>query len=379
MRWFVVVVVMVHGLVHLLGAAKGLGWADVTQLKAPIGTTMGAAWLAAAGLVVVAGILLAIATRWWWAVGAVAVVVSQTVIITSWSDARAGTLANVILLAAVVHGYASSGPRSARAEYRHRVDTALTGPQPGPVVTEADLLHLPTPVAGYVRQSGAVGRPSVTNFKARIHGRIRSGVDAAWMTYTGEQVNTFGPEPTRLFFIDATRLGLPVDVLHAYVGSSATMRVKALSLVPVVDAAGPEMDTSETVTMLNDLCVLAPAALVNAPISWQTLDDHHVRCAFTNGTHTVGAELIFNDNYELVDFVSDDRLRASQDGRSFTQQRWSTPVGHYRTIDSRRVCTRGEARWHAPDPEGEFAYIEFNLDEIAYNVVPTSSTSRIRP
>lgn len=374
MRWAVAALVVVHGLLHLLGAARGLGWADVTQLRDPIGTRMGAAWLAAAVLVVAAGVLLAFAIRWWWALGAVALLVSQTVIFTSWGDAKVGTVANVILLAAIVHGYASQGPTSARAEYNHRVETALTGVPAGPVVTEADLAHLPAPVADYVRQSGALGRPGVTSFEARFHGRIRSGASAAWMSYTGEQVNTYGPRPTRLFFMDATMFGLPVDVLHAYVGPSATMRVKALSLLPLVNAAGPEMDRGETVTMFNDLCLLAPAALVSAPITWETHDDHRVRGTFTNGTHTVSADLIFNENHELVDFVSRDRLRASRDGKSFIPQRWSTPVRDYRTIDSRRVFTHGEARWHAPDPEGEFVYLEFTVDELAYNPATTPAS-----
>jgi len=187
------------------------------------------------------------------------------------------------------------------------------------------------------------------------------------MSFTGEQVNTYGPEPSRLFFMDATMAGLPVDVLHVFVGPSATMRVKACSLVPMVNASGPVMDRAETVTLFNDLCVLAPAALIDAPITWQPVDAHHIRALFTNGAHTVTAELIFNDDNDLVDFVSDDRLRASLDGKKLTPLRWSTPVCDYRIIGSRRVSIKGEARWNAPDPEGEFAYLEFNLDEITYN------------
>jgi hypothetical protein len=76
-RWVIVVLVVTYGLLHLLGAAKGLGWAGVTQLRQPISTPMGWAWLAAAALVVLAGILLAFGSRWWWAVGAVTVVASQ--------------------------------------------------------------------------------------------------------------------------------------------------------------------------------------------------------------------------------------------------------------------------------------------------------------
>lgn len=367
LRWIVAVVVVLHGLIHLLGAAKGLGWADVTQLKEPISTAMGVAWLAAAVLVVLAGVLLIIRARWWWVVGAVAVVASQTVILTLWSDAKAGIVANIILLAAVVYGYASQGPASYRAEYRRRVDAALTEPLPNGVVTEADLADLPEPVATYVRRSGAVGQPRVTNFQARMHGRIRAGTTTAWMSFTGEQVNTYGPQPSRLFFMDATMFGLPVDVLHTYVGPSATMRVKACSLVPMVNAAGPDMDQAETVTVFNDLCILAPAAIIDAPVTWQRVDDHHVCGTFINGAHTVTAELVFSDDHDLIDFISDDRLRASADAKNFTPQLWSTPVREYRTIDSRRVGTHGEGRWHAPEPEGEFAYLEFNLDGITYN------------
>jgi hypothetical protein len=366
-RWTLGIVVVLHGLIHLLGAAKGLGWSSVTQLSEPIGGALGAAWLAAALLLVLAGVMLVRASPAWWIVAAVAAVLSQAVILTSWSDAKAGTLVNVILLVAAGYGFAAYGPRGHRAEYRRRVAIALADPQCDGVVTETDLAVLPAPVAAYVRRSGALGEPRVVNFRARIDGRIRAGASKPWMRFTGEQVNTYGASTSRLFLMDATMFGLPVDVLHVFVGTSATMRVRLCSSLPIVNAAGPEMDRGETVTLFNDLCVLAPAALVDAPITWQTLDPHHVRAAFTRGAHTVSAELCFNDENELVDFVSDDRTRASADGRHFTPQRWSTPLSGYRTIGVRSVATYGEARWHAPEPEGEFSYLEYNLDEIAYN------------
>ena len=232
-------------------------------------------------------------------------------------------------------------------------------------MTEADLEHLPAPVAAYVRQSGALGQPHVVAFRARFHGRIRGGATKPWMMFTGEQTNTYGPEPSRLFFMDATLLGLPVEVLHVFAAGAATMRVRACSLLTMVDASGPEMDRGETVTVFNDLCVLAPAALVDAPVAWQVLDDNHVRGTYTNADNTVTADLSFNDDNELVDFISDDRTAASSDGKTFTPQRWSTPITGYRTTESRRLGTKGEARWHAPD--GEYVYLEYNLDEITYN------------
>ena len=56
-RWAVGLVVVVHGFIHLLGAAKGLGWAEETQLVEPISTGLGVAWLAAAVVTIAAGVL----------------------------------------------------------------------------------------------------------------------------------------------------------------------------------------------------------------------------------------------------------------------------------------------------------------------------------
>lgn len=376
-RWTVGAVLIVHGLIHLLGVFKGFGWAEVSQLTEPIGTAMGAAWLVAAVLVIAAGVLLIARVRWAWAVAAVAAVVSQAVILTSWSDAKAGTIANVLLALVAGYGFASQGPRSFRAKFRqlaHETTTAVAADADGTVaslVTDGDLAHLPPPVAEYVRAVGTVGRPHVIGFHADISGRIRGGADQPWMRWTGEQVNTFGAEPSRVFFMDATMKGVPADVLHAYVGPGATMRVRVASLFTIVDARGPEMDQAETVTLLNDLCVLAPGALVDAAIGWTPIDERKARATLTNAGHTVSAVLTFNDAHELVDFVSDDRLRSSPDGRTFTPQRWSTPITDYRTFDGRRVGALGRGCWH-PDDEPGFAYLEFHVDDISY--ITTAAT-----
>ena len=161
-------------------------------------------------------------------------------------DAKAGTAANVLLLSAAGYGFASLGPASFAAEWNDRTRAALaTTPPDAPLVTEADLASLPEPVARYVRLSGAVGRPRVTRFYAEIHGRIRGGPDKPWMEFTGRQLNTYGETPQRLFSIDATMFGLPVTVFHAFDAEAATMRGKVLSLVPILDAKGPEMNRSE--------------------------------------------------------------------------------------------------------------------------------------
>ncbi len=376
-RYVVSLVVVLHGALHLLGVVEGWGWASVDALEEPVSGPDGVLWLLAAALVTTSGVLLAMRSPHWWQVMAPAAIVSQVAIVTSWSDAWVGTVVNVLMLAAAGYGYAAEGPRGLRAEYRGRCEAAAVEAVPGPsagrsVVTESDLARLPEPLAAYLRTAGTVGRPRVRSFRATLRGRIRSGPDAPWMPFTGEQLTTVGEQPRRLFLLDATMRGLPVDVLHVYGDGDASMRARVCSLVPVLDASGPELLHGETVTVFNDLCLLAPASLVDAPVTWEQVDARRVRGRFTAFGQTVTGELLFDDEDRLLDFVSDDRSRASSDGRSFAPMRWSTPATGFADVGSGLIAARAQARWHAPQPEGEFAYVEMEVDRVEVDPGPGS-------
>lgn len=354
---------ILHGLIHLLGFAKAFELAQLPLLAHPISRGLGVVWLAA-GLLMIASALTPM--RWLWLVGGIAVVLSSCVIFSAWSDAKFGVGANVIVLLGVVYAFASQGPVSLAAEYRRNVASILTNAGAAPIVSEADLETLPAPVQRHLRVSGAVGQPRILNFRIRWNGRMRGSATEPWMIFQAEQVNTFGSMPERLFSMRAVMKGLPVDIYHRFVADSATFRVRLLSFVTMVDAQCPTMDRSETVTILNDLCIFAPTALLDPSVRWESSDRSSARVVFTRGAHTVRAELRFNTAGELVDFESDDRSRASPNAKSFTAERWSTPLSEYRSFGTRRVATRGETVTHAP--EGTFVYGEFELQNIDYNV-----------
>jgi hypothetical protein len=185
------------------------------------------------------------------------------------------------------------------------------------------------------------------------------------MPLSAEQYN-FIDEPARLFYLNGSLLMIPIQGYHRYVGPSATMRVKAAALVPVVNAIGNEMNQAETVTMFNDMCVMAPATLIDSAIEWEPVDAQTVRASFTNAGHTVRAELSFNEMGELTNFLSDDRYAISPDGKSAKKVRWSTPLGPYRSFGHVRLASNGEGKWH--EAAGEYVYIELTIDDVQYNV-----------
>ena len=94
------------------------------------------------------------------------------------------------------------------------------------------------------------------------------------------------------------------------------MRVKAAGLVSVVDVSGNEMDQGETVTMFNDMCVMAPATLIDPSIVWEPVDASTARATFTNAGHAIRAELSFNEAGELTNFGPTIGIRPHRMGRA---------------------------------------------------------------
>lgn len=351
-----------HGAIHLLGFVKGFGLAPVAQLKEPISRPGAALWLAAAVLFVTAAALLRAAPGRWWLAAAPALVLSQALIVSAWADARFGTVVNAIVLVPLAVTLLQRAPWSLRAEFDAAVAARppAVAARPADAVTAADLAHLPPAVRRYMERAGAVGRPHVRGFVARFSGRMRNGVGAPWMDVEAEQRTTVDP-PVRLYFMTAARGGIPFHVYHALTAAGATMRVRVAGLAQVVDARGPEMDRSEAVTFFNDLCVLAPGALVDAPIRWEELDPQTVRGRFTLGRETVSATLTFDGSGDLIGFVSEDRSMSS-DGKTFERHPWSTPLRDPTVFEGGRVARRGAATWRLPT--GDFTYGEFVLEQL---------------
>jgi hypothetical protein len=250
------------------------------------------------------------------------------------------------------------------ADVRAATARALAGPA-RPPVAEADLLRLPAPVRLYLRRAGVVGKPRVRALHAVFRARMRMTPDAGWMSARVDQYDFFGPAGAeRLFLMKASRAGVPFVAFHRYLGGAATMQVRLAGLIPLVDARGPEMTQGETVTLFNDMCFLAPATLVDAPVTWEVLSEREVRATYTNGGQTISADLTFDAAGDLVGFVSRDRYQ-SADGKNYRLLPWSTPLGEHRDFGVARLPSFGEARWR--EAAGEWTYGQFWLERIDYD------------
>lgn len=363
MRALFLIVVVFHGLIHLLGFAKAFNLAPVNQLTQNISKNNGVLWFIAAVLFIASALLIYLKKDFWWIIVSGAVIISQYLIFTSWHDAKFGTIVNGIILLATIIGFGEwNFSRQYRSEvkdgFRH---TAIVSDE---ILDETDIKHLPDPVKKYLRYSGSVGKSKVRNFKVEFSGQFRQSKQSHWMPFTSEQFN-FTEPATRLFFMKATMKHLPVAGFHCFKDGNASMDIRLLSLFKVQFQSGKEMNVSETVTFFNDMCVMAPSTLIDSRIKWVGVASDTVKAEFTDNGITISASLFFNDKGELINFISEDRY-ALVENNALVRAPWSTPLRDYKEVNGYKLATYGETIYSLP--EGDFCYGKFRLNDADYNV-----------
>ncbi len=357
-------IVLLHALIHLLGFVKAYNLAEINQLTQPISKMSGILWLLATILFISVILLFILKQNYWWMIATVAILLSQILIFQSWSDAKFGTILNLIIVIPVIIAFFSALPSSYQNIYKSEVQKRLEPIENIPNVSEKDTQHLPDSIQKYLQYTGVISRPKINNFRLLFKGEMKQKMDGKWMDITSEQYN-FYSNYTRLFYIRSSLYGIPFDGLHKYVGHKATMQIKVASIFQVVDAKGEEMDQSDTVTFFNDMCLFAPATLIDKNINWEQIDPLTVRAKFINKDITITATLYFNEKGQLINFISNDRYLTGS-GKKYENYKWSTPVKRYKNFNGRKIPTYGEAIWHTL--EGEFTYAKFDLKEIEYNL-----------
>ncbi|MBC7510757.1 MAG: hypothetical protein H7320_18735 [Ferruginibacter sp.] len=355
LKYLLSFLLLVHGLIHFMGFAKAYNYGNITQLTKHISKPGGMLWFITALLFIAAMLLFLLKNNGWPVIAVTAVIISQILIFNSWNDAKFGSIANVIILIVAIAGYAN---QRFETHFRNDVKANLhrTNGLQTDLLTEQDIHSLPFPVQKYLRYCGAVNKPKVNNMKLIFNGEMRDkGKD--WFKFRSVQYNFFD-EPTRLFFMKAKMKGFTVPGYHKYSKATALMDIRLFGFFPVLKKAVKEMNQAETVTLLNEMCLMAPATLIDKRITWQATDSNSAKATFTNHGISITAILYFNAQRQLIDFISNDR--------DINHYLFSTPVSNYKNINGINIMTYGETTWHHPD--GKFDYGKFNCKEIEDNV-----------
>lgn len=359
---FFFLLVVLHGLIHLLGFIKGFHLAEIKALTQVFPKSIAVLWLLTMLLFLCYSILNFIHHPYAWLLGFIAVILSQVLIMRYWHDAKFGSIPNLII---AIVAFVGLGSHLLKNEFTQKIrynfshnNTLSTA-----ILTEQDIMHLPKIVQQYLLFTRSVGQAKIKNFRAEFEGGMRGKPTDGYMKFHSVQYN-FYEKPARYFFMQATKMGLPASGLHIYENETAKFRVKMLNWVNVVNAKGNKLNQAETVTLFNDMVCIAPATLIDKQINWETINDTTVKAIYKNGTISISAILYFNTNGALTNFISNHRYET--DGKVYNNYPWSTPVKDYKMQNGYFLPSHAKLIYHKP--EGDFTYGELNYKSVAYNL-----------
>ena len=357
MRLLFAIILFLHLFIHLIGFAKANHWLGGVQENSIPGT-QGFLWLLVSVVLLVTAIYFLLHKPVWIILALPVVIISQTLIILNWEEAKFGSIFNFIILVVAIVSIA--GWKFENSYREDKVKAILSNPGTQSFLSQKDIEHLPKVIQNYISLSGAIGKPRIDNILIKFVGEMRE-YDEKWFKFRSEQFNTI-KSPRRYFFMKAIFKGIPTKGYHRFDGRSAKMTIKPLSLIKVVNLQSKELLISEMVTYLNDICLFAPGALIDKKFSWEETGPKTVKVTFSNEGHSVSAILEFDEEGRLINFFSNDRYDVNKKKKFM----FSTPVGGYTHFDGYRLAGYGEAVWHYP--EEEFVYGKFEVKQVKYNI-----------
>ena len=234
-------------------------------------------------------------------------------------------------------------------------------PGPGIVVTEEMLRRLPPPVQKYMTYTGVPGQSIPRTIRLKQKGRIRQSAKSAWMRFEAEECYSANP-PGFIWKACLPGKGLPLTIgRDSYLEGRGSMLIKMLSLVPLVNVAGSEIDQGAMMRYLNEM-MWFPAAFLGKDVSWRAIDQTSAEVTLTRDGQSVSAVMHFDGDGKPLNFVAG-RYRMA-DGR-YDLETWSTPFTGYGEFEGLRLPVRGQAVWNLE--EGDLVYIELEITRLEYD------------
>jgi len=359
------ILVIVHGLIHIMGFVKSFSPSTITRLAREIPEPVGVLWLVAAVLFISAGILLFIKYPCWWVPAGSAIVLSQVLIVMSWGDAKAGTALNVVVLLGVVVGYGTwSFDSLVEKELAHFLSySRQRNSEAGEVVTERRLSTLPSPVRRWLDRTGVVGKREVYSVHLKQRGEMRTSPEGKWMSVEAEQWFRVD-EPAFIWVADVSAApGIHLYGKDTFIGGRGCMLIKLLSLITVADARGEETDQGAMLRFLAET-VWFPTAAVAEYIRWEEIDSTYARAFMKLGTREVSGVFTFSPDGDVAGFEAK-RYYTRKNGASLEDWYIRMDPGGYREFGGVRIPARAEVIWKLR--EGDFPWFRLEVTDMEYD------------
>ncbi|MES2523145.1 MAG: DUF6544 family protein [Gemmatimonadota bacterium] len=255
--------------------------------------------------------------------------------------AAAGAAAGAIALG-TVYGRGRM-QRTFEAESTTLEGIARTSP-----VTRVDRLRLqalPAPVQRYVEASGAAGSPGLRIAQVRQRGVLQADRQSRGIAFRSRQVYSMNPPAFTWLGSFSFAPGVRGWVRDRYIDGRGETLVKALSVIPLVNARGPEIDQGAALRFWGE--VLAFPEIVTDPrLQWEAVGEREAVVHIFDRGEAYSARVGFSADGFYESFRTQ-RYRDERGAGVLTD--WSGRMSAWTQFDGRWFPSRWTSVWHLED------------------------------
>lgn len=361
MRFAFLIMVFLHGLIHLLGFVKGFGLKEVKELTLPITKGMGLLWLAGGILNLLFGLLFILGNKYAWVIGFIAVILSQLLVIMFWKDAKFGTIPNIIILIVSMIAF---GHYSFQKQVQRETNSILSTFKisTGKVITENEINDLPEPVKNWLRHSHVIGKPHISVGKVIQKAEMKMKPDQEkWMKATAIQYTNID-DPAFIWMVDMEmNKVLQVEGRDRFENGKGEMLIKLNSLFSIVDEQGEKLDEGTMQRYLGEL-VWFPSLALSPYITWEQVSDTSAKATMTYKGTTGSGTFSFNSD---GDFTKYSAMRYQGNEPDAKRYEWVLLVEDYKTFEGIKVPAKMTATWKLD--EGDWTWLKLEIADLKYN------------
>lgn len=362
MKILFVIILLMHGLIHLMGFLKAFGIMEISQLTQEISKPIGSFWLFVTLLYLVVSILFIFNKEWWWIPAIAAIVISQSLIILSWQDAKFGTILNIVILVVIIIGFAVW---NFTMQTNKEINTLLSDEKSlvEEIVTDEMLHNIPSAVQDWLVNIGIVGKSKIHTVQLKQKGLMKLEPDQKkWSPALAEQYVTTD-QPAFIWKVNMTMAPLiPVHGRDTFIDGEAEMQIKVAALFPVVNVAGNEKADESTLQRYLFEIPLYPSAALSPYIEWEDIDEFSAKATMTYNGVSGSAVYHFNKAGDLEKISA---LRYKDVDANGERVECIVEVEEQAIIDGIKIPTKLNISWVLDD--GLFTWYKFEVFDVEFN------------
>lgn len=361
MKIIFLIIVLLHGLIHLLGFVKGFELKEVKELTLPISKPLAVVWCTATILFLTYGVLSLLNSKYAWLIGIIAVIFSQALIIFFWKDAKFGTIPNIIILAVsiVSFGYYNF-QKLIQQETTQLLNRNISTEKR--TLNESDLTRLPEPVKNWLRNSGSLGKPFISYGKVtQIAEMQMKPKQDNWLTATAVQYTTID-NPAFIWSVDVKMNSLlNFQGRDKFEEGKGEMLIKMNSLFNIVDERGEKLDEGTLQRYLGEM-VWFPSLALSPYITWEQMDEYTAKATMNYKGTSGSGTFYFNSIGDVAKFSA---LRYKGNETDAKRHDWEMNILDYKTFEGIKVPTKMTSTWKLDDKD--WTWLKMEVTDIKYD------------